>query len=319
MRFAFPNKMPLSGLTTSDAADFRAAREKAFLRSILGLLIGKPRKLMAWDEVADKLKLRGMISRGVQPVPVDKVIGSVGRYRDFDDAFLPASNDLSERWRRITRAFYDEVSLPPAKLYKVGDVYFVLDGNHRISVAKELGVRFIDAEVTEAMTRVPVTENDIDADKLVLLGEYAEFLERTRLDKLRPEQSIRFSIGGAYERLTEHIAMHRYYMGLDLKRDITDDEAVIDWYENVYLPIVVAVRSQNVLADFPHRTEADLYLWVIDHQHYLKESGLAPDMTPQQAASDYAEHHKPPAPGPIARAREAMEHLVEHIRDDLTD
>ena len=113
--------------------------------------------------------------------------------------------------------------------------------------------------------------------------------------------------------------MHRYYMGLDLKRDIGDDEAVIDWYDQVYLPIIQAVRSQNVLEDFPRRTEADLYLWVIDHQHHLKESGGDPGVTPAEAASDYAEHHKPPAPGPIARAREAMEHLVEHIRDDLTD
>lgn len=311
--------MAITGFATQDAADFRAAREKAFLRSVLSFLIGKKRKLMAWDEVADKLRLRGMVSRGVQPVPVDHVVGSVGRYRDFDDAFLPASNDLSERWRRINRAFYEEVSLPPAKLYKVGDVYFALDGNHRISVAKERGIKFIDAEVMEAITRVPVTESDIDADKLELLGEYAEFLERTCLDKLRPDQSIRFSIGGGYDRLIDHIATHRYYMGLELKRDISEDEAVIDWYDQVYLPIIEAVRAQNVLDAFPGRTDADLYLWVIDHQHYLKESGIDPDMTPEEATTDYAEHFKPPAPGPIARAREAVENLVEHLRDDIMD
>lgn len=311
--------MALSGFSTQDASGFRAAREKAFLRSILGFLIGKHDKLMAWDEVADKLKLRGLISRGLQTVEIDKIVGSVGRYRDFDDAFLPRSNDLSERWRRISRAFYDEVSLPPAQLYRVGEVYFVLDGNHRVSVAKEMGVKFIDAEVMEAITRVPVTESDIDAEKLELLGEYADFLERTRLDKLRPDQNIRFSIGGAYGRLIEHIAMHRYYMGLEQKRDIDEDEAVTDWYDHVYLPIVQAVHDQGVLADFPGRTEADLYLWVIEHQHHLREQNAGAEVSAEAATTDYAEHFKPTPPGPIARAREAVENLVEHLRDEIRD
>lgn len=311
--------MPLTALPTQDAADFRAAREKAFLRSILALLIGKKRRLMAWDEVADKLKLRGLIARGVQSVPIDKIVGSVGRYRDFDDAFLPVSNDLSERWRSVNRAFYHEVSLPPAKLYKVGDVYFVLDGNHRVSVAKEVGVSYIDAEVMEAVTRVPVDENDIAAEKLERLGEYAEFLERTRLDKLRPDQNIRFSIAGGYDLLVEHIAVHRYFMGLDLKRDIDEDEAVTDWYDSVYMPIVEAIRDQKILERFPNRTEADLYVWVVDHEYRLKESGENPDVTPEEAASDYAERNSPPSPGPISRARGAVERVVEHLIDEIQD
>jgi hypothetical protein len=122
------------------------------------------------------------------------------------------------------------------------------------------------------VTRVPVTADDIDADALVLLGEYAEFLDRTHLDGLRPDQSIRFSIGGGYARLIEHIAVHRYFMGLDHKRDISEDEAVVDWYDNVYMPIIEAIRKDDILEDFPGRTEADLYLWIMDHKHYLKES-----------------------------------------------
>jgi hypothetical protein len=277
-------------LMPQDTSDFRWALSKSFLRRAWGLVRGQNTDLMAWDDVRDYLRLRGFIRRGVQTVPVDKIVGSVGRYRDFDDAFLPRQDTTSTRWRKINRAFYEDVSLPPVHLYKVGDVYFVLDGNHRISVAKEHGVKFIDADVQEAVTPVNLTSDDIDADTLVMLGEYTEFLERTHLDVLRPEQNIRFSIGGGYARLIEHIAVHRYFMGLDLKRDISEDEAVSDWFDNAYMPIIKAIREEGILHNFPNRTEADLYLWIIDHKHYLKDT-LGYEVPAEKAAADYAEHY----------------------------
>jgi hypothetical protein len=278
-----------------DGFDFRRARSKGMMRRFLSLILGQEIDLLAWDQVRDALGLRGFIRRGMQVVPVNKIVGSVGRFRDFDNAFLPIQDASGDRWRKINRAFYNDVSLPPVNLYKVGDVYFVLDGNHRVSVAREHGVKFIDADVQEALTTVPLTADDIDADTLTLLGEYAEFLRRTHLDKLRPEQNIRFSIGGGYARLIEHIAVHRYFMGINLKRDVSEDEAVIDWYDQVYLPIIAAIHKEDVLQDFPGRTESDLYLWIIDHQHYLKEMGDK-DITPQEAAADYADAYgdKPP-------------------------
>jgi len=293
-----------------DQMDFNRARTRHFLRSVWGILSGNRRRLMAWDEARDKLKLRGMLARGIQTVPIEKIVGSVGRYYDFDDAFLPRTGALSARWRKINRAFYDDISLPPVKLYKVGDVYFVLDGNHRISVARERGASFVDAEVTEAITRVPVTADDIDANALVILGEYAEFLERTRLDTLRPEQNIRFSIGGGYARLLEHIAVHRYFMGLEQQREIPEDEAVMDWYDNVYLPVVRAIREQGVLKHFPGRTEADLYLWVSDHYHYLKET-CGCDVSPDEAVADYEELFR--ARSPMERVQGALEQVVDTI------
>jgi hypothetical protein len=297
-------------ITAQDQLDFSGARTKHFMRAVLGLVSGRKSDLLAWDEVKDKLGLRGLVARGVQTVPIDKIVGSVGRYHDFDNAFLPTTNALSTRWRKINRAFYEDVSLPPVKLYKVGDVYFVLDGNHRVSVAREHGATYIDAEVNEAMTRVPPTAEDLNADSLAILGEYAEFLERTQLDKLRPEQNIRFSIGGAYQRLIEHIAVHRYFMGLDLKRDIGEDEAVADWYDNVYMPIVKAVREENILKEFPGRTEADLYLWIIDHKHFLREE-CGCDISPDVAAADYAEQFAPKPP--FKRVQTAVGQLVRTL------
>ena len=285
--------------------DFDTARRKAFWNEIVSFLSGRPNRLLSWDEVRDKLGVRGQVYWGIRAVPVDKIIGSVGRYRDFDRVFLPTQDRTASRWRSIARAHYDDVSLPPVKLYKIGDAYFVLDGNHRVSVAREQGVEFVDAEVIEAATRVPVTA-DLDAGDLEIKGEYTRFLERTRLDELRPDQRIEFTIGGGYERLLEHIAVHRYFMGLEQQRFIPEDEAVCDWYEHVYLPLVYIIREKDTLADFPSRTEADLYLWVMDHQHYLRER-FGPGVGTEQATEHFADHY---TTRPIKRMVHAVQDLV---------
>jgi hypothetical protein len=294
-----------------DLQDFRRARARSFLRYVWGMLSGRDTRLLAWDEVRDKLGLRGLIRRGVQTIPVDQIVGSVGRYGDFDNTFLPIRPELAERWRRINRAFYEDVNLPPLTVYKVGDAYFVLDGNHRVSVAREHGVHFLDAEVFEAKARVPVhVEDFIDADHLDVLGEHAHFLERTRLDQLRPAQNVRFTIGGACDRLIEHIAVHRYFMGLEQKRDITEDEAVIDWYDNVYMPIIDAVREHDILTDFPGRTESDLYLWIIDHMHYLRENCHDCDVDADAAAASYVERFGPHSP--LERMQRALAEILSN-------
>lgn len=284
------------------------------MRRAWGVLSGHRTDLLPWEEVRDKLKLRGLIRRGIQTVPIEKIKGSVGRYKDFDDAFLPTNDGVSNRWRKINRAFYEDINLPPISLYKVGDAYFVLDGNHRVSVAREHGIKFIDAEVQEATTPVPVTADDIDAESLTLLGEYADFLERTRLHLLRPDQNIRFSIGGGYARLLEHIAVHRYFMGLERRREVSEDEAVADWYDNLYMPIVEAIRKTSALSDFPGRTEADLYLWIMDHRHFLKEQ-YGRDVSPEQATADYARQYAQKSR--LHSAQQALHRLADGLRTSL--
>ncbi|MCK4450055.1 MAG: transcriptional regulator, partial [Anaerolineae bacterium] len=162
-----------------------------------------------------------------------------------------------------------------------------------------------DAEVIEAATRVPVTA-DLDAGDLEIKGEYTRFLERTRLDEVRPDQRIEFTIGGGYERLLEHIAVHRYFMGLEQQRFIPEDEAVCDWYDHVYLPLVHIICEKGILADFPGRTETDLYLWTMDHQHYLRER-FGPGVGTEQATEHFADHY---TTRPIKRMVHAVQDLV---------
>lgn len=271
-------------------ADFNAARTKAVFRELLALLTGRPNRLLAYDQVREKLRLGGPIYRGVQTVLLSQIVGSVNRYTEFDRAFLPLQTHTAERWRRINRAWYDDVSLPPVLLYKVGAVYFVVDGNHRVSVARDQGQEYIDAEVRECYVKVPVTA-DLRPEDLEVLGAQVEFLERTNLDQLRPQAELSITILGGYERVLEHIAVHRYFMGLDFQRDVSEPEAVEHWYDTVYLPVIAVVRRSGLLQAFPGRTEADFYLWVMDHRHYLVSQGQADLIEPGRAAEEFVQQY----------------------------
>ncbi len=266
-------------------ADFSRARFKAFVNSIWALIQGQPNQLLSYDEIKEKLRVGGPIYRGVQTVRIDQIVGSLNRYHQFDRAFLPTQGETAERWQRVNLAFYTDVSLPPVVLYKVGEVYFVVDGHHRVSVAREQGQIFIEAEVRECATRVNITP-DLRLEDLDLLSEKANFIERTGIDRVRPQADIKLNIPDGFSRMLEHIAVHKYFMGLEQKRDISDEEAVADWYDQVYLPIVEVIRKSDILQEFPDNTEGDLYLWVLDHQHDLHESSGLALMPPEEAARD---------------------------------
>lgn len=267
-------------------ADFERARFKSFLHRVWGVISGKPTNLLSYDDIKEKLHIGGPIYRGMKTVEVKRIIGSLNRYHDFDRAFLPKQDELAPRWQSVNRAFYSDINLPPVMLYKVGEVYFVVDGHHRVSVAREQGQEFIEAEVRECSTRVNITPN-IKPEDLVILHGKVHFLERTSLDSLRPKANIKLTILDGFDRILEHIAVHRYFMGLDLKRDISEEEAVIHWYETVYLPIVEVIRKSRILKEFPNKTEGDLYLWILDHQHYLAEQEGEPLQSPEQAARNF--------------------------------
>lgn len=266
--------------------DFQRARFKAFMNRVWASVSGKPAMLLSYDEIKEKLRIGGPIYRGVQTVRVDQIAGSLNRYHEFDRVFLPASDNLASRWQSVNRAFYQDISLPPVVLYKVGQVYFVVDGHHRVSVAREQGQLYIEAEVRECSTRVNITP-DLRPEDLEILEDKVRFLERTGLDRLKTDAYIKLTIPDGFERMLEHIAVHRYFMGLDHQRDISEEEAVTDWYDKVYMPIIQVIRETDILKEFPDKTEGDLYLWVLDHQHYLESQEGLPLQPPVEAAREF--------------------------------
>ncbi len=269
--------------------DFRGARAKARLQHLWTSVTGKSDELLQYDEITRKMHVRGLSSKGIKEIPINAIVGSVNRYQDFDRNFLPLRDEDMERWARVKAAITSPGSpgLPPIRVYKIGDAYFVLDGNHRVSVAKQMGIETVEAHVTEIKTKIPLSPEDTPED-IILKSEYTDFLDSTKIDEIIPDVEFKLSFPGQYETLEEHIHVHRHYLGLEQEREIPWEEAVKHWYQHVYIPVVEIIREQNILKEFPELTETDLYLWVLDHQTYMQEE-LGWSIKPEKAAVDLVE------------------------------
>ena len=288
--------------------DFRKARRQAALEHALARLTGRSDELLSYEEVRRQIGVHGSVDRGLQEIPLEAIVGSVGRYADFTRTFLPRSDSLQDRWARVKTVATDMGGWSPIEVYQLGESYFVLDGNHRVSVARQMGLDTIPAFVTEVRTNVPITP-DMDPDELIVEARYTRFLENTALLETRPEANLAVTAPGAYRTLEEHIQVHRYYMGLEEQREIPYEEAAAHWYDTVYLPVVEVIRQKGLLQDFPHRTETDLYLWLAEHRAELEEA-LGWGVSTDAAAEDLATHRS-------TTRRRVLARLGERLRETL--
>jgi len=263
------------------------------MRRIWAQVTGQNNNLIPFEDLRKTLGLINQRYRGVQPVPLDQIIGSLGRSNDFDRVFLPTQKHSQRKWISVDSAHMEGVTLPPVQLYKVGDAYFVVDGHHRVSVARQKEQAFIDAEVTEVQSRMPVTA-DLTVDDLDALAAYRDFLDQTRLDVLRAEQDIRLTMPGDYARLLDHIRVHKYFVETEQSKELSWEQAVTHWYDHVFKPLVLTIRRYRLLSDFPGHTEADLYLWIIEHAYHLSRR-MNQDLPPSEVATDFASRfgHRP--------------------------
>ena len=281
--------------------DFSRARRKAFLRRIGAYLRRDPasNQLLSFDEVKGALGIVSQNYLGPREVPVAKIIGSVGRHRDFDRTFLPSKPDLSTRWRRIDEIMHRAEELPPVSLYKIGDAYFVQDGNHRVSVARQQGVEMIDAEVVELRSRVPV-DSALTARDLLHKLEHRHLLERLPIDRVLPEIKVELSDIADYRRLATYIEAHGFRTSQLWKRYVSPEEVLGDWYEYHYRPVAEMIREERVLDAFPDRTELDLYLWIVNHRERLALEARDEKISPRAAKDDILKNtsrrRRPPSP-----------------------
>jgi nucleotide-binding universal stress UspA family protein len=284
--------------------DFRRARQQANLDAVIGNLIGRPSGLFSFDEV--KHKLKGSISSGrrLEEVPLDAIVGSVGRYTDFNRQFLPRNDSDEQRWSRVKTAIESSMGVPPIELYRIGNAYFVLDGNHRVSVLRRMGATQAQAYVTEVQTRVPLSPYD-SPDDLILKTEYSEFLERTQLDEQRPHADLRVTSPGRYAGIAEEIEAHRAALSAAGGQDVAFEAAAASWYDSIYLPVIDSIRRQGILLDFPERTETDLYVWLAQHRAELEQQ-LGWNIAPEAVANDLVIRHSRAPRRVIARLGERL-------------
>ncbi|HRQ36653.1 MAG TPA: universal stress protein [Chloroflexota bacterium] len=272
--------------------DFQRARRKAAMEQLLARFSGRSADLLSYEELRQQLRVVNQAPRGLQEIPLDKIIGSVGRYKDFTRSFLPRQDSIEHRWAKVKTAVHDLTGVPAIEVYQLGDAYFVIDGNHRVSVAREMGLPTISAYVTEVKTRVPLSADD-DPEEIICKARYAEFLEQTNLDKIRPGADLLMTFCGQYRLIWEHITVHRHYLGLEQQRYISEEEAIASWYDHVYLPVIQIIREQGILRYFPGHTEADMYVLLAEHRAELT-GVLGWEVSPETAVSQLTKEKRSP-------------------------
>ncbi len=290
--------------------DFNIAIRKGFWRSVVSWLKRKDNYLLPFDEYRKRLPFASEHYIGMRQIPLDRIVGSVGRYQDFDSVFLPRHERIRPRWESIDTAHLQDLILPPIEVYKISEIYFVRDGNHRVSVARERGQKFIDALVIEIDVPIPVDETT-NLDDLILSHEHLMFMQDTRLSNLRPEASIQLTLPGVYTQLLDHIRTHQWFMGENRNQEVSWEDAVVSWYDEVYMPLIRVIREQKVLESFPERTETDLYLWIIEYLWYLREE--LQEVSLEEAAQQFTDTY---AAKPANRLFRVLENIVRIYPED---
>ena len=289
--------------------DFRRARRKAALQEIVSLFTGKSNALLSFEEARQRLKGSGEEVRGLQEIPLKAIIGSVGRYADFNRNFLPRRDIQSRRWAGVKSGLRDLDEMPPIHVYQIGEAYFVMDGNHRVSIAREREATYIKAFVTEIHTKVPLTP-ETDFNDFILKAEYTEFLTNTKIDESCPHADLSITAPGRYKIIEEHIDHHRQKMMAEANKNIPQKEAACHWYHEVYLPLVEVIQNRGILRGFPKRTKTDLYVWIAEHQEKL-HGDLGWSVDADIAAVDLVDQRG-------ESIRQKVTRIVEKIRTKIT-
>src|SRR6185312_1423923 len=250
-----------TGMPGLDAqTDFLRARRRAALGAMVARLRGEPsdvRLVLPYEEVVAALGFVSERSAGKAVVPLDAIVGTVDRGRDFDRSFRPTTGRVRSRWEHIATAMRRGEAMPPVDLVRVGQLYFVRDGHHRVSVARALGHTDIDALVTEVATRVGA-ERAITLDDLPVKSHERVFFERVPLpDSARGE--IKLTDPWDYGRLAEAVEAWGFRLSQDREEPVSRREAAYLWLETEYRPVVEMLRGADLVGT---KTETEAYMRV---------------------------------------------------------
>ena len=264
--------------------DYHRMRRRAGLQKIFSIF--RNRSLLSYEDVRRQLHAIEKSSVELKSIPINAIQGSVGRYTDFTRDFLPTKSVDPQRWARVKAQINSLSGVPPIEVYQLGEVYFVADGNHRVSVAQEMGSPTIDAYVRKVTAKVPFSLDE-DLDQLLIKSEFVEFLGQTQFDRLYPDVDLTVTTPGRYDIILQQIEAFHFAREVEKRKSLARTEGVQHWYDNLYYPVVASIREQNILANYPNRTETDLFLWIFKHRASLIQS-LGWEIAPHEVAKKFS-------------------------------
>jgi hypothetical protein len=282
------------------SSSFSKAQRKETYRRLTRVVRGsEPAPLLSFNDLRARLQLFQQSYAGLQTIEVARIVGTVDRSDDFDRDFLPRTPQIRERWERLERAF-PTLGFPPISVYQVNDVYFVIDGNHRVALAKQKGAEFIDAEVTQIHTDIEIDEN-VDFEKIFYIEQARRFMQQSGLERSRPMARINFTRPQGFVELLDVVKAHGYDLMMERGEVLEPDEIAADWYDRVYLPAVESIRWERLPELEGGSTEGDLFLWVLKRrrEHDPQRGPQSLEDTARQAARDQERRIK-------VRARRAL-------------
>ena len=284
-------------------SDFAKARNKALFNEIQHFLKPEEAAMISFRDIKELLKPQNQTYIGMQVIPIEKIVGSEGRYKDFDKQFFRKNTFIKERWEHVDEAVIKDIILPPIKVYELGGLYFVRDGNHRVSVAKSKGVEFIDAEVVSLQSeiRLPPVRSLTGMIKEIISYEKRNFYFETSFGDITDYWCLDFSTTGQYDVIYNHILTHKYFINQNQEKEISIEDAITSWFNTVYLPVIHTIDKYKIMKYFKHRTKSDLYVWIIKYFDELKRK-FGDNCSLEDAVFDITNEYKISLPTKIKNA-----------------
>lgn len=195
-----------------------------------------------------------VVERGILQIPLDRIVGSVGRYHDFDYQFRTSRSEMDERQRPIMQAMKAGKSLPPISLYQIKEDFYILDGHHRYRSARDLGWTHIDARIVELLPSKNTLENKLYIEKIGFR------------DKAGLTSCLEITEPGQTHHFEWQIEEHQRYLTKTRGQETSYQQAAADWYRTIYRPLATIITNSGLAKSFPDRTVDDLYLYISLHQ-----------------------------------------------------
>ena len=246
--------------------------------------------LIPLDDVSGRLGLKGQSYVGIRPIPIERIIGTVDRYEDFDRDFRPRRGHIGQRLASVREAF-PHGDFPPISVFEIGGSYFVSDGHKRVAAARQTGMASIDAEVIRLETGYELPA-DVDIVQLIHTEQHRLFMEQTGLERVRPAARIEFSRPQGYPELLDIVKAHGFDLMQQAGSWLEPHEVAQRWYDDVYLPAVAALRGEELPADHEYKTDTDLFLCIY---------GKRRDLLVEDASADFAAAARTARAGRVSR------------------